>query len=185
MSDPFSIAAMALTIGGKMFGGIAKNKAGKQNQKALYGQAREEEIAGAEQELRIRSAARKSIGEQLAAQASNGFQGGTGSALDALTESQVNAALDALTVRRDVAGKARSLRAEGDQRRKEGKNGLIEGLLGAASSAASMGSDWASARAGSSSGGGGSGGSSGGGGSGGKAQLPSSSGTPPIYGGPS
>ena len=161
MSDPFSIAAMALTIGGKVFGGIAKNKAGKQNQKALYGQAREEEIAGAEQELRIRSAARKSIGEQLAAQASNGFMGGTGSALDALTESQVNAALDALTVRREVAGKARSLRAEGDQRRKEGKNGLIEGLLGAASSAASMGSDWASARAGSSSGGGG--GSSGGG----------------------
>jgi len=137
-----------LGIGGHLVQGLAANAAGKQNQTALYAQAREEEIAGSAQELQVRGEARKAIGQQLAAQASNGFMPGTGSALDALTESQVNAALDAMQVRRDAAGKARALRSEGDQRRREGRLGLVEGLIGAGSKYVSMRNDWADARRG-------------------------------------
>jgi hypothetical protein len=138
--DPIS---MGFAVGGSVLGGIAKHKAGKRNKRALYAQAREEEVAGSLQELRIRENARKAIGDQLAAQSSNGFQGGTGSALDYLAESQINMVLDTLTVRREAALKARSLREEGRNRASEGKWGLIEGLIGAGSQAAGMASDWA------------------------------------------
>jgi len=137
-----------LAVGGSIFGGSAKNAAGQQNQQALYAQATEEEAAGAAQETRIREQARKAIGEQSASLSANGFQGDSGSALDALTESQINATLDALNVRRQAAAKARALRAEGDIRASEGKNGLISGLIGAGSAAAGMMHDWAAVKRG-------------------------------------
>lgn len=137
----------ALMIGGKLFGGIAANKAGKKSKAAAYAQATEEERAGEAQALRLRDTARKAIGEQLAGQFSNGFFGGTGSALDALTESQVNAALDVAQLRRDAAGRARAYRAEGDQRAAEGKNALIGSLIGSAAAGFGANQDWAQARA--------------------------------------
>lgn len=138
-------AAMILTAAPKVIGGIAANKAGKQNQRVLNEQALEEERAGSLQELRIRENARKAIGEQVAAQASNGFLGNSGSALDALAESQTNMVLDALTVRREAAARAKALREEGSIRRSQGKWALIEGLVGAAAGAYSQQRDWAAA----------------------------------------
>ncbi|WP_324694604.1 hypothetical protein [Novosphingobium sp. RL4] len=125
--------------------GIGGFVASRQQSKALKRQAREEENAGAAQSLRIREQARKVIGQQLAAQSSNGFMGGTGSALDALTESQVNAALDAMTVIRDAGTKAQSLRYEAKMKRTEGWFSLASGLLGSASSVSGMRDDWAQA----------------------------------------
>ena len=98
---------------------------------------------------RIRDAARMAMGEQVAAQGSNGFQQGTGSALDALAQSQVNAAFDALTVRQTAAARARARRIEGDIAYAAGSNALTQGMIGAASSVYEMKQDWASARAGS------------------------------------
>ena len=133
---------------GKLVQGVGAYAASRSQRKTLRRQAREEELFGAEQELRIRDAARSAMGEQVAAQFSNGMQGGSGSALDNLFQSSVNAALDRLTVRQDAANKARALRAQGKQVATAGKFALAEGFLGAASSIASGQSDWADARRG-------------------------------------
>lgn len=144
------ILPMALMAAGKIVQGVGQLKAGNAAKNAAFAQAQEAENAGAAQELRIRDSARKAIGEQLASQFGNGMMGGSGSALDALTESQVNAAMDALQVRRDVAMRAASLRASGKQAQSEGRWGMAGSLLGAASSALGMKEDWAQARSGSS-----------------------------------
>lgn len=138
---------LALTIGGGLLKAAGQARAGSANRELAYGQAREEEAAGAARELRIRAEARKAIGEQVAAQASNGFLGDTGSPLEALAESQVNAVLDAMTVRREAAMRARSLRAEGNQARAMGRMGAIETLIGTGAQGLGIGSDWAAARA--------------------------------------
>lgn len=142
--------AEAMQAAGNLVGGIAGYETGKYNRALSRTMATEEERAGADQETRIREAARMAMGEQLAAQGSNGFQMGTGSAIDALTYSQVNAALDALTARREATGRARAARIQGDQAYSAGSNALVQGMFGAASSVAKMRSDWASAKAGSS-----------------------------------
>ncbi|MBX9643380.1 MAG: hypothetical protein K2W91_04670 [Novosphingobium sp.] len=156
---PIALAAAAGGI--KAYGQL---KAGNATRKAAYGQARETEVVGAEQELRVRAAAAKTIGAQRAAQAGNGFRGDSGSALDALAESYTNMTLDVLQLRRDAAMRARSLRAEGDQARTQGRLGAVAAILGTASSVAGMKGDWAAAKAtsGPSDGGGGGSGSGGG-----------------------
>lgn len=142
------MAGPILSAGASVLGGIAANKAGQQNRAALYGQALEEENAGNAQAIRIKEQARKIIGEQISAQASNGFTGDSGTALDALTESQVNATLDMMQVRRDAMMKARSLRAEGDMRAQQGKFSLLGSFLGAGSKIVGGLSDWGAAHAG-------------------------------------
>ncbi|WP_374414290.1 hypothetical protein [Novosphingobium colocasiae] len=132
-------------VAGPLLQGIGGFVSSRQQSNALKRQAREEQNAGAAQSLRIREQARKVIGEQLAAQSSNGFEGGTGSALDALTESQVNAALDAMTVIRDAGTKAQALRYEAKMKRTEGWFALANGVLGAGSSVSGMKDDWAQA----------------------------------------
>lgn len=131
--------------------GIGSYVASRRQSKALKGQATEEENAGAAQSLRIREQARRAIGDQLAGQSSNGFLGGTGTALDSILESQTNAALDAMMVQRDAATKARALRSEAKMRRTEGYMGLASGLVGAAGSIGAANDDWAQASRGSSS----------------------------------
>lgn len=139
---------MVLAGGGQLIQGVGAYKAGKRNKRAAYGQALEEERAGGAQELRIRDAARTAIGQQVGAQFANGFQGGSGSALDALAESQINAALDALTIRRETAAQARSLRAQGDNAAAEGKTALLSSIMSAGATVAGYKNDWAAARKG-------------------------------------
>ena len=138
---------LALTIGGSLLKARAANKAGNAQKKVDYGQALEEETAGAAQEIQIREAARKAIGAQVAAGSSNGFRGDTGSALDAITESQTNMVLDAMRVRREAASKARSLRASGSQAQSAGRMSAIESLIGGAAGAYGQVSDWAAVHA--------------------------------------
>ena len=140
--------AEAIQAAGKIVGGVGAYAASRSQRKTLRRQAREEELFGAQQELRIRDAARAAMGDQVAAQFSNGMQGGSGSALDSLFQSSVNAALDRLTVRQDAANKAKALRAQGKQVATAGKFALAEGFLGAASSIQQGRSDWADARRG-------------------------------------
>lgn len=135
----------ALNVGANVIGGVGSFLSSRHNSKVLKAQAREEESAGALQSLRIAEEARRAIGQQLAAQGSNGFLGGSGSALDALTESQVNAALDAMTVRREAGMKAKSLRGEAKSQRRQGAFALAQGLLGAGNAYAGMKDDWAQA----------------------------------------
>ena len=132
----------AAQAAGQLIGGVGAYEAGKYNQATANTEAIETERAGAAQELQIREAARQAIGQQVAAQGSNGFAMGTGSAIDALAQSQVNAALDALTLRRQAAAQARAKRISGSIARAQGDNALVQGMLGAAATSI----DWASQR---------------------------------------
>ena len=142
----------ALNIGTQALGsfaqGIAGLRAGNAQKKALYAQAIEEESAGNAQALLLRDKARATIGEQVAAQFSNGFAGGTGTALDSLVESQINAALDVMELRRQAEGRARAYRIKGDQAKVEGQYALAQGLIGAGSDISGGIQDWADARKG-------------------------------------
>lgn len=127
---------------GQLIGGVGAYEAGRFNQATARTEAIEVERAGAAEELRVREAARMAMGAQVAAQGANGFQQGTGSALDALTQSQVNATLDALNVRRAAAAQARSRRIAGSIAKAQGDNALVQGMLGAAATSI----DWAGQR---------------------------------------
>jgi hypothetical protein len=141
-------AAGAMSAVGSVVQGVGGLLQGNANSRALKRQSREELIAGAEEESRVRDAARATMGDQVAAQFSNGFQGGSGSALDALRESKVNATLDALAIRRQAMGKARSLTAQARQAKMEGRFALLSGILQAGSKVAQQRTDWADARRG-------------------------------------
>jgi hypothetical protein len=157
------MVAAAAAAGGKIIGGIGALKAGNANSKALKTQARGEMIAGAAEEARIREAARTAMGDQVAAQFGNGLEGGSGSALDALRESKIQAVLDTLEIRRGARIKSDELNARAKLEKRQGRFALASSILGAAGDVASMGSDWADARRGQSGGGSGGGGSGGGG----------------------
>lgn len=139
-----------LSIAGNLVQGVAGYRAGQQNAAALEGAATNELQLGADQESVIREQARKAIGEQVASQFSNGFLGGTGSALDSVMESQVNATLDALRIRRAAANKASSYRAQAKTAREQAWFSLASGMLGAGASAYNQKQDWAAARMGTS-----------------------------------
>jgi hypothetical protein len=133
---------------GKVVQGVGGLLQGNANSRALKRQSREELVAGAEEESRVRDAARATMGDQVAAQFSNGLQGGTGSALDALRESKVNATLDALAIRRQAMGKARSLTAQAKQAKMEGRFALLSGILQAGSTVARQAGENSDARRG-------------------------------------
>ena len=161
-----SEGANPIAMVGSLVQGIAGYSSGMHNAKAYEAAALDDQQLGVDQEAQLRDRARLAIGGQVAAQISNGFQGGTGSAIDALRQSQVNAAMDALTIRREAAQKSAAHKAQASGARTGAYFGLASGILGAAATAYQGGSDWAAAQRGMTSGGGGGGGyGSGGGGS--------------------
>jgi hypothetical protein len=147
----------AVQAAGSMIGGIGGYEAGKYNRNADYAAATAAEQNGADQETRIRQNARAMIGQQVAGQGESGFQQGTGTALEALQQSQVNATLDALTARRQALSKAQALQQQGNVAYAQGKNAMISGFLGAVGQGAKAygqgiqpsggsGVDWASSK---------------------------------------
>ncbi len=143
--DPVSAGLM---IGGKLVQGVGALKAGNANSKALKNQARGELARGAAEEARVREAARAEIGGQVAAQFGNGLEGGTGTVLDDIRESLINARLDALSIRREARINSEELLARARQEKRQGRYALVGSILGAGSSAAGAASDWADARRG-------------------------------------
>lgn len=147
--------AIGAAVAGPLIKGVAGLKAGNAAYRASQAEAHDAELTTNADVLRIRDESRRAIGEQLAAQWSNGFEGGSGTALDALRESQINAAFDAMERRRQGEADARSIRAGGKQARTAGRFALAGGLLEGASNAVNMGGDWAQAKQGTSAGAGG------------------------------
>ena len=139
---PFIAAGASLLKG---FGGYA---AGQANSRAAREAAREKRGAAAAQGRRVREDARRKIGEQLAAMAGSGMMGASagGSALDALRQSQIEAALDVMELRRQGAAEGRALDMEARQAKRAGQFALLEGVLGAGSSYVGMKQDWAQVR---------------------------------------
>lgn len=139
---PFLAAASGVVKG---VGGLM---AGNSNAKSLRMQAREERVAKAGEIRRVREDARRKIGEQYAQLAGHGLEGAAsgGTALDLLRESQVEAALDVLELRRQGVSRSAALEREARLEKRRGKFALVEGILGGASDFTSMRSDWAQQR---------------------------------------
>jgi hypothetical protein len=143
----------AVAAVGSLVSGSASYEAGKYNKRVSEQNAIASLREGAAEEARIREVARAQIGQQVAAQGASGFQMGTGSALDALTESQINATLDALNARREAASRAQGYRVAGAQAMAAGKNAYTAGMFQAASTVLDYKADWANAQSGQQSGG--------------------------------
>ncbi|BBC99094.1 hypothetical protein [Sphingobium sp. YG1] len=141
----------AVAAVGSLVSGAASYEAGKYNKRVAEQNAISSLREGAAEEARIREVARAQIGEQVAAQGASGFQMGTGSALDALSESQINATLDALNARREAASRAQGYRVQGAQAMSAGKNAYTAGMFQAASTVLDYKADWAQASSGRSS----------------------------------
>lgn len=143
--DPISAG---LAVAGAGVQAVGSLKAGNANSKALRKQAREELVVGAAEEARVREAARMQMGEQVAAQFGNGLEGGSGSALDALRESKINAALDTLEIRRQARLRSDELTQKAKQAKTQGRFSAASAILGGASQVAGQATDWADARRG-------------------------------------
>lgn len=141
-------AAPMIAAGAQLVQGVGGLVAGINNRKQLNAQAAEELRAGQEQEREQRKEARRAIGAQLAAQWGSGMEGGSGTALDALRESELNAVLDAREIRRQSVSRAKSLRAQGKQELRSGIFSAASGLLGGAATYGGMKNDWAQAQSG-------------------------------------
>jgi DNA-binding helix-hairpin-helix protein with protein kinase domain len=135
-----------LAAAGSMVQGVAGFAAGNADAKRQKMQAAEDERATTAEIERMRDEQRAAIGVQLAAQVSNGIEGGSGTALDALRQSQINAALDVIEVRRQGAARAKALREGAKSSRLQGQLSLLSGVLGAGSSYIKTSSDWAQER---------------------------------------
>jgi hypothetical protein len=144
MADPVSAG---LTAGSSLIKGIAGLNAGLAQRRALASQAQQEEIAGNAQAQRIGDQARAAIGQQTAALNASGFQGDSGTALDALTESQVNRTLDMMQTRRQAQAKAQALQTQGDLDAQKGGFDLASNLIGGASSIYGQQKGWGVAQA--------------------------------------
>lgn len=136
----------ALSIAGNLVQGVSSWRAGMANANALNAGADGVLRQGAAQESDVRYQSRKAIGAQAAAQWSNGFMGGTGSALDSVYESQVSAALDALRIRQGAQDQANSMNFQARLAREGAWFGLAGGLIGAAKAGAQQATDWGNAR---------------------------------------
>lgn len=143
-----SFLPAALAVAGPLIQGVSGKLAAAKNAKRLTAQAREEDQAGLEDRNRAREDIRSQIGAQLAAQVSNGLEGGSGTALDALRQSQIDGVLDVLELRRQGNLRARSLRQQASDTRRAGNFALLEGVIGAGSAAFKANSDFAQERKG-------------------------------------
>lgn len=138
----------AAAIAGNLLQGIASLRAGRQNAAALRAAATDALRTGAAQEAQLREVARKAIGEQVAAQSGNGFVGNVGTAVDALHESQVNAALDAMRIRNAAQSKADGFNFQARTAEEQAWFSLATSMLGAGTTAYNQSQDWKAARAG-------------------------------------
>lgn len=107
---------------------------------------------GAAQENDINARARAVAGDALAATAANGVQVGTGSALDALRQTAINAQFNVLNARAQAQGRANAYELDATAKKAQAKSALINGILGAGAKAlsgfgGSAGGDAASASA--------------------------------------
>lgn len=117
-----------------MMQGSAYLKAGNYNQavdnrSALNAETDASNAVGVSQD-RTRAA----IGAQLTAQGGSGFQMGTGTAADALAQSQVNGMLDALTIRRQGAAQAAAYQQQGVLAKMDASSKATASYFGAAQS---------------------------------------------------
>lgn len=135
-------AAPIISAAGALFQGVAGLRAGRYNRDALNTAAVNTERDAAAEAGVVRDNVRQQIGQQLVEQGGSGFEIGTGSALDALFESQVNGMLDVLNVQRKGAATAAGYRERARLAEAEGRSAFTSSLFGAAAAIAKPPVQW-------------------------------------------
>lgn len=136
-----------IAAGGSLIKGIGGYEAGKVNAKIAQYNKRVALGDNVGQQQQVRDAARAAMGEQIAAQGASGVVLGTGSAMDALHQSAINAQLDAMELQRKASVTAENYDLQSWQAKAQGKAALVGGIFDAATAIASGGANYAAAGA--------------------------------------
>ncbi|QJQ31826.1 hypothetical protein GV829_04655 [Sphingomonas lacunae] len=139
------LAVPMMAAGGivKAVGGV---RAGLFNQAVAQTQADEALAIGNAEAMQVRDAARATMVNQLGSMAESGFAIGEGTALTVLEQSLLNREVDVMQARRNAAGKAAGLRAQGRMAMEQGLFGAAAELIGAAGAIGNYRADYAAAR---------------------------------------
>lgn len=117
---------------GHVVEGASAYEAGRFTRRVMQTNERNARNDGAAEASRIRDAARIAIGRQAASFGSSGFRDFSGSALDALRESSVEAELDIMTARRQAEARAQGFRVQGQSAYAQGYNAMTAGMINGA-----------------------------------------------------
>lgn len=109
--------------------GAAAYEAGKFNRKVFKMNARSALIDGAAEASRLRDTARLAMGRQIAGLAGSGFDGASGSALDAVRESAIESELEIMQTRRRSEAAAQGFRLQGQAAYAQGYNAQSAGVI--------------------------------------------------------
>lgn len=115
--------------------GVAAKSAGEANAQAAETQEAITRRQGAAEEAQVRRENRLTRGRQVAAIAESGLAL-TGSPLDLIDEDSVTGELDALTVRYQTDLEAMGLQYQAQVERHRGRQGFVQGLVGAGAAVA-------------------------------------------------
>lgn len=94
---------------------------------------------GAQTQVADLAKARAVEGDSLAASAANGVAVGTGSALDSIRQSAINAQFDVLNARNAATAKSNAYLADASAQKAKAKSAILSGLLGAGAKALGAG----------------------------------------------
>lgn len=140
---PAIAAATAVGVGavGSIISGVGQYSAAKAQAKADRQNANLARVQGESEAALIRERARRLSGQNRAAIGASGVDI-SGSFLDALADSDINAELDAQTTVWNRKAEASNYLARASQSRRSGAGALLGGILGAGSEALSGYANW-------------------------------------------
>lgn len=114
---------------GQFAEGASAYEAGKFTRKVMQTNAANAQRDGAAEAARLRDTARLAIGRQFAGLAASGFDPASGSALDAVRESSIEAELDIMTARRRAQAAAMGYKSQGQIAYAQGYNAQSAGVI--------------------------------------------------------
>jgi len=135
------IAMAAVQAVGSIVSGVSQNAQAKSQARYAQANARLAEQQGESEAALVREKARRLSGQNRAAIGASGVDI-SGSFLDALADSDINAELDAQTARWNSKVEARNYRAQAKGARAQGDSALVGGFFGAGTSTLQGYGDW-------------------------------------------
>ena len=128
-----------MQAGGSLIKGIGAFQAGKANARMADAEAQGALRQGVAEDDDIRMRARQTAGEAIAAMGANGGQLGTGSALDAMRDIELQSGLDRLRVKAQAQNAFEGKKAQASLYRKQGAFQLLASIADSASAFAGGG----------------------------------------------
>lgn len=119
---------------GQVVGGIGALRAGNFTAAVDKTNATNAVNDGTAEAAQIRDTARAAIGRQYAGLAGSGFAPDSGSALEAVRQSSIEAELDVMRTRRKAQAEAVGYRTQGGLAKMQGKYAMIGGVINGAAS---------------------------------------------------